>query len=153
MPREAALKARESLRATINEEHLSGIEEIVGRKRAPPRRFGADASDHDYAGPKCEDIICIAFPNHCDRSLKPDLPAHRRRSKKAIAFPSKRMRCGDCEGCHAANCGKCRFCKDMPQFGGRNIMRQSCAERKCRVSLAAAISPTRLAVRARHEYR
>ena len=46
------------------------------------------------------------------------------------------MRCGQCAGCHAINCGTCRFCKDMPQFGGRGIMRQSCEKRKCEVIAA-----------------
>ena len=103
--RAAALKAREGLRATINEDYLSGYEELVGRKRAAPKRLGDDVDD-EYR-PK--------------------------RSKLAAMGISKRQRCGVCEGCNAVNCGKCIYCRDMPQYGGRGNMRQSCKDRKCHV--------------------
>jgi hypothetical protein len=135
MPREAALRARESLRATINEDHLQGIEEIVGRKRAPRKRYGEDA-DKDFA-PRYSAILHYRFctatylPAFCQLMLVTFVG---RRSKKMVTFPTKRMRCGECEGCLSTNCGQCRFCLDMPQFGGRNIMRQSCMQRKCKAS-------------------
>ena len=44
----------------------------------------------------------------------------------------KRKRCGVCEHCTAYDCGKCRFCQDKPNFGGRNILKQCCQQRKCK---------------------
>jgi hypothetical protein len=45
----------------------------------------------------------------------------------------KRRRCGDCAGCNAENCGECLYCKDMPQYGGKGNMRQTCKWRVCEV--------------------
>ena len=103
MPREAAAKARENLRATINEDYLQDSDPFVFGVRRGAR---AD-KDGDY-----------------------------KRKSALSAGPSKRHRCGFCEGCHATNCGKCMYCLDMPQFGGRGNMRQSCIERKCKVIAA-----------------
>ena len=43
-----------------------------------------------------------------------------------------RKRCGVCEHCTANDCGKCCFCQDKPNFGGRNILKQCCQQRKCK---------------------
>ena len=43
----------------------------------------------------------------------------------------KRMRCGECAACAAPNCGVCRFCLDMPKFGGVGTLRQPCLQRRC----------------------
>jgi hypothetical protein len=44
---------------------------------------------------------------------------------------AKRKRCGECEGCKQPDCGRCEFCRDMKKFGGKNIKRQTCVNRKC----------------------
>jgi len=50
---------------------------------------------------------------------------------KGGAGGSKRRRCGVCAGCLAENCGACKYCLDMPKFGGRGVMRQTCEKRAC----------------------
>jgi hypothetical protein len=45
----------------------------------------------------------------------------------------KKGRCGNCEKCMRPNCGTCKFCKDMKQFGGPNKLKQACIARKCKV--------------------
>ena len=53
MPREAAIKARATMRAAIDERDLEGLEaEFGGRKRAAPKRFGADDRDDRDFKPK-----------------------------------------------------------------------------------------------------
>ena len=41
-------------------------------------------------------------------------------------------RCGTCAACLCEeDCKKCRFCKDMPKYGGLGRMRQKCIKRQC----------------------
>lgn len=41
-------------------------------------------------------------------------------------------RCGECAAClREDDCRKCRFCKDMPKYGGLGRMRQKCIKRQC----------------------
>ena len=41
-------------------------------------------------------------------------------------------RCGACAACLCEeDCKKCRFCKDMPKYGGLGRMRQKCIKRQC----------------------
>ena len=41
-------------------------------------------------------------------------------------------RCGTCAAClREDDCKKCRFCKDMPKYGGPGRMRQKCIKRQC----------------------
>ena len=41
-------------------------------------------------------------------------------------------RCGACIAClREDDCKKCRFCKDMPKYGGPGRMRQKCIKRQC----------------------
>lgn len=41
-------------------------------------------------------------------------------------------RCGECAAClREDDCKKCRFCKDMPKYGGLGRMRQKCIKRQC----------------------
>ncbi|KAG9348259.1 hypothetical protein JZ751_001994, partial [Albula glossodonta] len=53
----------------------------------------------------------------------PDSPARSGRRSR---------RCGQCAGCQVPDdCGVCANCLDKPKFGGRNIKKQCCKERKC----------------------
>ena len=36
-----------------------------------------------------------------------------------------------CPGCQLPNCGECKYCEDMPQFGGPFTKRKRCQQRKC----------------------
>jgi hypothetical protein len=52
----------------------------------------------------------------------------------------RKHRCGECVGCLANECRKCRFCLDMPKYGGSGRLRQACIKRKCiAVSLSGII--------------
>ena len=42
-----------------------------------------------------------------------------------------RHRCGQCDGCLATDCGVCHNCLDKPKFGGPNMRKQPCIQRKC----------------------
>ena len=44
----------------------------------------------------------------------------------------KRTRCGDCDGCAASECRKCRYCCDKPKYGGKGVLKQCCILRKCK---------------------
>ena len=43
----------------------------------------------------------------------------------------KSVACSRCAGCLHDNCGKCVFCRDMPRFGGKCVLKQKCVYRKC----------------------
>ena len=49
---------------------------------------------------------------------------------KAVSAP-KRRRCGVCEACQLADCGKCSSCRDMLKFGGTGRSKQACVHRRC----------------------
>ncbi|CAI8020698.1 CXXC-type zinc finger protein 1 [Geodia barretti] len=52
-------------------------------------------------------------------------------SKRPTAKKHSR-RCGACAACLCEeDCKKCRFCKDMPKYGGLGRMRQKCIKRQC----------------------
>ena len=44
----------------------------------------------------------------------------------------RRKRCRQCTGCKTKDCGQCKFCKDMPKFGGLGRKKKPCIFRKCR---------------------
>ena len=41
------------------------------------------------------------------------------------------QRCKTCDGCLAEDCGTCRFCLNMPKFGGSGAMKKPCLQRRC----------------------
>ena len=55
----------------------------------------------------------------------------------------RRIRCHDCAGCLASDCGKCEYCKDKPKFGGPGRKRQACVHRKCKKLLDESGSLTK----------
>ena len=71
------------------------------------------------------------------QTVKDDLLTGKKASSSWRPAPEggyvKRKRCGECEGCNAANCGKCDNCRDMPCYGGKGTKRQSCRMRLCTV--------------------
>ncbi|KAL7543918.1 hypothetical protein ACHAXR_013297 [Thalassiosira sp. AJA248-18] len=57
---------------------------------------------------------------------------------------TKRYKCGECSFCLREECQKCKFCKDMKKFGGNNILKQTCIEKRCpnkRYALPATFAP------------
>ena len=59
-------------------------------------------------------------------------PAHSRISLiYHINFLAKRKKCGQCDGCLVADCGKCIYCKDMRRFGGPGRKKKGCMLKKC----------------------
>ncbi len=55
-------------------------------------------------------------------------------SRKTASRSGKKhnRRCGECVACLTeTDCRKCRFCKDMPKYGGPGRMRQKCIKRQC----------------------
>ena len=48
-----------------------------------------------------------------------------------VYIRKKRLRCGECSGCMASDCGSCKFCYDKPKFGGKGKKKKSCITRKC----------------------
>lgn len=43
----------------------------------------------------------------------------------------KKKRCGQCPGCKAPDCQTCKYCLDMPKYGGPRKLRRPCAKRIC----------------------
>ena len=62
---------------------------------------------------------------------EPGCSEEQRRRQSFRTGSAQRGRCGDCDGCKRENCGSCRYCKDMVRFGGKNILKKACEERKC----------------------
>ncbi|XP_067676995.1 histone-lysine N-methyltransferase 2A-like isoform X2 [Haliotis asinina] len=54
----------------------------------------------------------------------------------------RKVRCRQCKGCMAEDCGKCIYCLDKPKFGGRSVMKQACVERKCSNPKYAKVATT-----------
>ena len=52
-------------------------------------------------------------------------------SSSKVPHRHKSVPCKTCANCVRDNCGRCSSCRDMPQFGGRGLCRQSCVLRKC----------------------
>ena len=87
-----------------------------GRTRKRPERFAGFANDSDS-----------------DDDGQPKRRRAAPRPRGDGESGRKKMRCGQCAGCQAKNCGKCVNCKDMPKFGGKGTIRQTCKERACEV--------------------
>ena len=66
-----------------------------------------------------------------ERQQRLQYSPHVARSSKKQAKKHSR-RCGECEACLTeVDCRKCRFCRDMPKYGGPGRMRQKCIKRQC----------------------
>lgn len=50
---------------------------------------------------------------------------------------TRRTRCGQCAGCTAGECRKCKHCLDMKKNGGPGNLRRPCVDRVCRAIQAA----------------
>ena len=51
--------------------------------------------------------------------------------KRAVVKVDRVLRCGSCEGCRRADCGRCPNCRDKPKFGGAGVKKQACQHRRC----------------------
>ena len=54
-----------------------------------------------------------------------------KRSLKKCPTKHKLRSCGKCSGCLRADCGACPYCLDKPKFGGENVLKQKCIQKKC----------------------
>ena len=79
------------------------------------------------------------MPKHTDATVTPAVrqvfemvfgDQMRKEDDKAVK-KARMQRCGMCENCLKADCGKCRHCLDMTKFGGSGRSKQACMERKC----------------------
>jgi hypothetical protein len=52
-------------------------------------------------------------------------------TKRAVVKVDRVLRCGACEGCRRADCGRCPNCRDKPKFGGAGVKKQACQHRRC----------------------
>ena len=52
-------------------------------------------------------------------------------SKRTVVKVDRVLRCGACEGCRRADCGRCPNCRDKPKFGGAGVKKQACQHRRC----------------------
>ena len=50
-------------------------------------------------------------------------------------------RCNQCSACLREDCGKCKFCKDKPKFGGKGVKKQKCVKRRCMNSNSISQKP------------
>ena len=47
----------------------------------------------------------------------------------------KSVACKTCPGCVTPQCGQCKYCLDMPKFGGKGKMRQRCVLQACHLKM------------------
>jgi hypothetical protein len=52
-------------------------------------------------------------------------------TKRTVVKVDRVLRCGACEGCRRADCGRCPNCRDKPKFGGAGVKKQACQHRRC----------------------
>ena len=66
-------------------------------------------------------------------SFPPHLPEQQqgRPPKRAVVKVDRVLRCGACDGCKRADCGRCPNCRDKPKFGGAGVKKQACQHRRC----------------------
>ncbi|XP_052803783.1 uncharacterized protein LOC128233934 [Mya arenaria] len=69
------------------------------------------------------------------RKTSPAKPLKKLTGAGGLHLYKRKIRCKKCRGCLALDCGKCRFCKDKPKFGGAGIIKQCCVNRKCEAPL------------------
>lgn len=51
--------------------------------------------------------------------------------KRVVVKVDRVLRCGACDGCKRADCGRCPNCRDKPKFGGAGVKKQACQHRRC----------------------
>ncbi|XP_053502373.1 histone-lysine N-methyltransferase 2A isoform X2 [Ictalurus furcatus] len=81
-----------------------------------------------------DDKSSVAGSEEAEPSSPPIKPVTRHKTvQEATPRKGRRSRrCGQCSGCQVPeDCGHCANCLDKPKFGGRNIKKQCCKERKC----------------------
>ncbi|XP_035240634.1 histone-lysine N-methyltransferase 2A-like isoform X2 [Anguilla anguilla] len=81
-----------------------------------------------------DDKSSVAGSEEAERPVPPVRPAMRPRvvPDSPARAGRRSRRCGQCAGCQVPDdCGVCANCLDKPKFGGRNIKKQCCKERKC----------------------
>ncbi|KAI5620822.1 histone-lysine N-methyltransferase 2A isoform X1 [Silurus asotus] len=81
-----------------------------------------------------DDKSSVAGSEEAEPSSPPVKPVTRHKTvQEATPRKGRRSRrCGQCPGCQVPeDCGHCANCLDKPKFGGRNIKKQCCKERKC----------------------
>lgn len=67
-------------------------------------------------------------PDHSYAAQSPQGSASGRRAANKV---DRVLRCGACEGCRRADCGRCPNCRDKPKFGGGGVKKQACQHRRC----------------------
>lgn len=114
--------------------HDGFADDVLGpRRRKAPERFARGASPSPS-------------PEH--KRKQPRMPASSNPKEN-----QKRTRCGECAACLTSNCGRCKFCRDMPKFGGTGTLRQPCINRLCEVMLASQREAKEAAAAVREEER
>ncbi|XP_054717366.1 uncharacterized protein LOC129226762 [Uloborus diversus] len=58
--------------------------------------------------------------------------------RPAKVIKCRKVRCKQCEGCLAEDCGQCAYCLDKKKFGGPNLIKQACMFRRCLRPVAPA---------------
>lgn len=56
-----------------------------------------------------------------------------------LGLKRKKLQCS-CSGCLSKDCGCCKFCLDMPRFGGPGKKKKRCIQRKCTGSSGGVLS-------------
>ena len=49
----------------------------------------------------------------------------------------RKRRCGNCIGCTSPDCQQCRFCLDMPKYGGPGRKKRCCIRKECTAMVIA----------------
>ena len=83
-----------------------------------------------YEDTKEEDLTLSELDNH--KLVSTNKASLAKLTKTPQKRRPRRKACGKCTECKKEDCGTCLQCKDMPKFGGQNLRREKCKNRKCR---------------------
>ncbi|XP_076321290.1 histone lysine N-methyltransferase trithorax isoform X2 [Tachypleus tridentatus] len=114
---------------------------------------GQNASDRNGPGPP---ELNKHFPSKAEKEHVEGITKEKEKSESKAPLPSKKVstvpckkapkvsakkgvqqggmrkvRCRECQGCLAEDCGKCVYCLDKKKFGGPNVIKQACKYRRC----------------------
>ncbi|XP_035214983.1 LOW QUALITY PROTEIN: histone-lysine N-methyltransferase trithorax-like [Stegodyphus dumicola] len=71
----------------------------------------------------------FSYKSAVKTSMKRSPKVISKRPAKTVKF--RKVRCKQCEGCLAEDCGECAYCLDKKKFGGPNLIKQACMFRRC----------------------
>ena len=105
---------------------MLGGDAPVGASEPPPRELPVYSPAKASTGAAALVAACEEV-SACEETI----PAPPSTFKRPVVKVDRVLRCGSCEGCRRADCGRCPNCRDKPKFGGAGVKKQACQHRRC----------------------